>query len=50
MGSTLLKFNQLELVDRKKNILVLFGGQSNSGTDPNTGRVDYSEMPTYLHF
>ncbi|MFN3753306.1 hypothetical protein [Flavobacterium sp.] len=32
----------------KQNILVLIGGQSNSGTDPATGRVPYADMPTYL--
>lgn len=35
-------------VVRKTNILVLVGGQSNSGTDPATGRVPYADMPSYL--
>jgi hypothetical protein len=35
-------------INRKDNILVLIGGQSNSGTDPATGRVPYADMPTYL--
>ncbi len=30
------------------SILLYIGGQSNSGTDPNTGRVDASLMPSYL--
>ena len=32
----------------KSSILLYIGGQSNSGTDPNTGRVAYADMPSYL--
>ena len=33
---------------KKPYIVIYFGEQSNGGTDPNTGRVEYTYMPSHL--
>src|SRR5688500_17220845 len=35
-------------IEKQNTVLIYITGQSNSGTDPNTGRVPPASMPTYL--